>query len=108
MALSAKERILKLRETEYKLQQLHNDLLSGETNIGESMTEFLAHHNELMALPGKTKDTIAYRVNMDLRRYKKMKKPQKLTPPPKLDAKSREPLKKFKAPTEESDRYEYV
>ncbi|CAL8121732.1 unnamed protein product [Orchesella dallaii] len=103
MSLSARQRILKLRETEYKLQKLQADLLTGENEGTSSMADFLAHHKELMSLPTKTKNTLPFSFNQSPY-YQKMTKAQKLTLPPKIDPKSNSRMMQFKDPIDESEK----
>ncbi|ODM96002.1 hypothetical protein Ocin01_10683 [Orchesella cincta] len=104
MSLSAKERILKLRETEYKLQKLQTDLLTGASEGSSSMADFLAHHKELMSLPTKTKNTLPFSFNQSPY-YQRMTKAHKLTLPPKIDPTSSSRMQEYKDPIDESEKY---
>lgn len=115
MSLKAKQRILKLRETEYKLQKLQSDLQKNvsaakvnsnddknnnnvsKKNSPTSMSDFLAHHKELMALPGSNRDSVPYRFSFEApNRYMEPKQSQKLTLPPKIPAVTISPLRAYK------------
>lgn len=110
MALSAKQHILKLRETEYKLQKLQNNLLN--INKDEAtMSEFLAHHRELMALPGSNRDSVPFRFSFEApKRYVEMKQAQKLTLPPKIPSRSASRLNRYRDTfdVDEMDKYDFT